>query len=398
MFAVAWVFLLASVVLGVLLRWQAVQPWAWFDYPNWLHAHSHAAFLGWVFNAFFALAVREWAQGAQRRFYWTLFAVLQVANLGMLAGFPVQGYGAATIAFSTLHMAGGAVFGVFLWRSRAVPPSARACLRLAVVCMLVSGIGPLALGPMAALGLRDSALYPLSVYWYLHFQYNGWFILFPAAVILARAADRGDRSESPTVALVLLGTGIFLTFLVSALWLDPPGWVRGLALAGALSQLAGGVLFLAAVVPVWSGRTATGGRLEVRLLWVAFSAFFAKAVFQALACLPALSAVVDHRFTAITFLHWVFLLVVLPALVAAALSYGWIRDGTRTRLGLALAAAGIILTKAGLLYPVLAPAVGAPPLPAVSQILLAAAGMQLAGLVFVAIRCAAQRVEPRQGV
>ncbi|TVR55648.1 MAG: hypothetical protein EA425_00545, partial [Puniceicoccaceae bacterium] len=210
MFAVAWGFLVVTALLGVVLRLQAVRPIADVDYGNWLHAHSHTAFLGWVFNAFFALAAAWWLGPERRRFFLRLFWILQVANLGMLASFPVQGYGAVSIVFSTLHVGGGLAFAVALWRHPAVAGAARPWLRLALVAMLLSGLGPLALGPLAALDLRAHPAYTLSIYWYLHFQYNGWFLLFPLALAVDGAVRRGWHRPGLTVAAWLLGAGIGL--------------------------------------------------------------------------------------------------------------------------------------------------------------------------------------------
>jgi hypothetical protein len=106
------------------------------DYRNLLHAHTHLALLGWVGNAFFALAGALFLDfkntSAPRR----IFIVLQVALLGMLGTFPWTGYAAPSIAFSTLHLAGTAWLGAKLWRAPRAHSLARPWLRVAVVWLL----------------------------------------------------------------------------------------------------------------------------------------------------------------------------------------------------------------------------------------------------------------------
>lgn len=76
------------------------------NFKYFLHAHSHTAFLGWIFNAFYAVFIVAFvpAQKQTSFSYRLLFWLLQVAVLGMLFSFPVQGYAAVSITFSTLHI------------------------------------------------------------------------------------------------------------------------------------------------------------------------------------------------------------------------------------------------------------------------------------------------------
>ncbi|MCU0791940.1 MAG: hypothetical protein MUE42_03620, partial [Opitutaceae bacterium] len=95
-FVVALGFLALVAVLGALLRGSMIRPIPGFAYGHWLHAHSHTAFLGFVFNAFFAFALTRFVPAGERPAYRKLFVVLVVAVLGMLVTFPIQGYGPAS--------------------------------------------------------------------------------------------------------------------------------------------------------------------------------------------------------------------------------------------------------------------------------------------------------------
>ena len=339
-YAIALVFLAISAALGALLRGSLIVSPTGFAYGNWLHAHSHTAFLGFVFNAFFAFALARFVPATERASYRRLFITLQIAVLGMLATFPVQGYGPASITFSTLHMVGAGMFAWKLWRKNTAAPGARVHLRIALAALVLSGLGPLALGPLAAQGLRDTPAYALCIYFYLHAQYNGWFLFFLQALLLQGCEAKSAPASSETTRLARvsarwLGLGLVLTLAQSTLWLDPAAWVYGVAAAGGAAQLIGGICFLRA----WFAKRPTEGeephgtaRLVRALVAGAIMAWAVKLVIQAAAAVPALGGLANHRFMVIAFLHLVFLGVVTPAILAFGLRSGWLRD-TRTIRG-----------------------------------------------------------------
>lgn len=328
-FAVAWGFLILTAAMGLFLRSMVLWPIGWADYRHFLHAHSHIGFLGWVFNAFFAVALGSFIDRADRRAFGRLFVVMQVADLGMLVAYPIQGYGAASIAFSTLHMVCAAVFAWKLWRRNGVTAQAGLYLRASLVFMVVSGLGPLVLGPLAAAGLRESSWYTMSIYFYLHFQYNGWFVFFLLAVVVQWITIHRGRMGSPRTgayAFWMLAVGCVVTFALSALWLDPPGWVHGLAALGAGLQLVGTILWFRVYRPVHA-RFATG--LATTFAAVALVAFVLKILLQVLAAWPGFIDLANHRYTVIGFLHLVFLGITTPLLMAWAVEQGWVAT-TRT--------------------------------------------------------------------
>ncbi len=330
-FSTALGFLAVSATLGAVLRGIAVRPVAGLDYGHLLHTHSHTAFLGWVFNACFAVALRLFLPATNGSGWRRLFLVLQVAVLGMLASYPFQGYGPISIAFSALHMGAAAVFAWWLWRDHAAVPAARAHLKIALGAMVLSGLGPLALGPLAALDLRESPLYALAIYFYLHAQYNGWFLFFLQAAVLQEAANRrGIDTAAAARSARWLGTGLVLTFAQSTLWLTPPAWVFAVAAIGGLAQLVGVVFFLRALRP--AGLPAGG--LARALGGLALGGWLVKHLLQAAAAWPQLLALANHRFIVIAFLHLVFLGIVTPALFALALRWKWMPVGFGLRVAL----------------------------------------------------------------
>lgn len=351
-FRVAWVFLLVSVLIGLGLRLQWVWPWTTLEYNHLLHAHSHVAFLGWVFNAFFVVSLRHFVPEGEARGYDRLWWTMQLGVAGMLLTFPFQGYAAASIAFSTLHMAAAFVFAMKLWRRNRAAPAARLHLRLALAFMLLSGAGPLALGVLPALGLRESPAYTLAIYFYLHCQYNGWFPFFLQALLLQRAQEQGWRVDDTAAAGAAwwLGVGGLLAFALSTLWCGPPAVVGWIAVAGGLMQAVGAARFVRAVRGVpWPA----DGVVRV-LAFVALGAWLLKHGLHLVGPVPGLSALAQQRFIAIAFLHLVFLGLVTPGLLVWAHAQGWLPANGRFRAGAALLLLGTMVSELLLVVPTFA--------------------------------------------
>jgi len=342
-FGVALGFLAVTAALGAVLRLHGIWSVPGMNYGHLLHTHSHVAFLGWVLNAFFALALAHFTPASGRRTSLRIFVVLQVAMVGMMVSYPFQGYGPVSISFSTLHTVGSVLFAWRLWRRNLAAPVARAHLRAALVFLIASGAGPLVLGPLAALGMRENPAYSLAIYFYLHAQYNGWFLFFLQAVLLQSLALHGYRIDEAAArrALLWLVTGAVLTYAQSTLWLGPPTWVRIVAGVGGVVQLLGCYHVLRAArgaVVLFAGPARW-------LAALALAAFLLKHALQAASAWPGLDVWVNQRLTVIAFLHLVFLGVVTPAVLAGALRLGWLRDGRATRIGLVTLIGSALLTE-----------------------------------------------------
>ena len=240
-------FLLIATFLGVLLRYQMFNPVEGINFKNLLHTHSHIAFMGWIFNALFVGLVYSFIPkdfaGAKK--YHKLFLAFQLSVLGMLFSFPFQGYGAISIAFSTLHVLLSVVLVVFFVRDqkklfkRKKPFSLYFALA-AFFFLLLSSFGPFALGYGMAKEV-EGPFNQLAIYFYLHFQYDGWFT-FAIFALFYRMLEKEQilyqRSPARIFFLLMLGSCI-PAYAGSTLWTHPGNWVYLSALAGALAQSLG---------------------------------------------------------------------------------------------------------------------------------------------------------------
>ena len=179
-------FVVASI-MGVLLRYVFVAEIPWMDYRNMLHGHSHVAMLGWVYLILFALLIDVFVPRAKQSapFYNRLFWFTQFSVVGMMVSFPIQGYAAVSITFSTLHIIASYIFIHRIWQDLSIEKKQVSYLvKASLVFLGISTIGIWAMGPVMALQLRNDPLYMVVVQFYLHFQFNGWFALAVMALLI----------------------------------------------------------------------------------------------------------------------------------------------------------------------------------------------------------------------
>lgn len=239
---------LITAGIGVFLRFYNLYPIPEVSTRNWIHAHSHTGFLGWIFMALAVLAFAIFLPKTARlnRRMYRLLIYLEVAVIGMLVTFPFMGYALPSILFSSFHMILTVLFVVLFFRHANKQDLSSKFMKSALIFMLISGLGPLALGPIMVSGLKGTAVYDMAIYFYLHFQYNGWFTLAVFALAIRLIEDLGmkDELKSGTLALRLLVYATILTLALSALGFSESPYVRWVGLFGAALQLAAGFILL----------------------------------------------------------------------------------------------------------------------------------------------------------
>jgi len=169
---------LVAALMGLVLRGAFVWEISGMDYRNMMHGHSHVAMLGWVYLALYVLIGYRFIppERWQKPVYSLLFWFTQFTVIGMMVSFPIQGYGAVSITFSTLHILASYLFMYLVWKDHVTRhPEISLMIKTALVLMVISTIGVWSLGPLAVTGGRSSTLYQLAIQFYLHFQFHGWF-------------------------------------------------------------------------------------------------------------------------------------------------------------------------------------------------------------------------------
>lgn len=349
---VALVNLLLAASLGALLRFAFVEEIKWLQFKNFLHAHSHVAMLGWVYLALYNLLIHQFLPKEKQVLstYRWLFWITQISIGGMLISFPLQGYGSVSITFSTLHILCSYLFVRWFWRDLNKKRLASYTLVLtSLFFMLFSTLGVWAIGPLTVAGLKSSVFYYLAIQFYLHFQFNGWFIFAVLGIFFKKLEDNGivfALEKFRTFYLVLL-LSCPLTYALAVAWANPLGLVFLVNRIGVVSQLLAGILLFRMVWEQQDAILQLWQRAERTLIFVSFYSFLFKLLVQALVVIPFIAeAAYTIRNYVIGFIHLIMLGTISSFLLAQAADKGILKMENRlTRLGIGSFIAGFLLSE-----------------------------------------------------
>lgn len=319
---IALVFFLAAALLGLLLRYFAVSSID-FEYRYVVHAHSHVALLGWVYFALITLIAYYFLKDSiPTKIYNRIFNFTLVTVIGMMVTFPFTGYALFSIIFSTLFLFASYfyawAFFKYVPREERRSPAFKT-IKYAVIYLLISSIGPWAIGGvMATLG-PESIWYRTSIYFYLHFQYNAWMVLGVIGVFL-KVLEKYDITIDQTLFrkfISCFNLGVILTFFLSVLFTEPHVSVYILAVIGSLIQLAVLLLLFKFIQQHYRKIGFIMGKITWQLMRWSFLLLFIKMVMQFLGSFQYIAKLITHNiYLTIGFLHWIFLGVVSLALLA----------------------------------------------------------------------------------
>lgn len=309
-------------LLGLFLRLYFITPLS-ANFRYVVHAHSHIALLGWVYLALATLIYKMYFTDVGKdKLYLKIFLFTQITLVGMLITFPIQGYALFSIIFSTLFLIASYYFAWFVFRK--IPERFKELfsfrlIKLAIYFMVISSIGPWAISVvMVTLG-STSIWYKLSIYFYLHFQYNGWFIVALSGILFYLLEKAGAVISKTFFKrfIYLLTSAVILSFFLSVLWVEPPAIFYVLAAAGAILQVFAFYILFGIV----KANDHKIGRFLTPFTWfllkLAGILLAAKILMQLLTAFPYF-AQLSYNFVdfVVGYLHWVFLGVVSIALFA----------------------------------------------------------------------------------
>jgi hypothetical protein len=307
-------------VFGVLLRYLQLYDVRWLDYQFILHAHSHFAFSGWMFFSI-ALLIARLCTGdrSTKDFKYVLFLTL-VSAYGMLASFSWQGYKPVSISFSTLFVLVTFRFTYLVFKGallkQRVNVTAYNLIRGSLILLCLSALGPFALGPLAALGLKNSPWYQDAVYWYLHFQMNG-FMLLAALGLLASALPGKYLTGCTSLWLNLFIFSTIPLYFIFTLWGIPGTTIWVLAAIGAVLNLLCWLVLCIHFRSNWS-------MLSI-LEKAALIALTIKCILQVSICIPAIGEwTFLNRNLIIGYIHLLTLGIITPLLIGQFIRNGMI--------------------------------------------------------------------------
>ncbi len=276
---------LISGIIGFILRISQLYDFN-FPYSHFLHAHSHVAILGWLYLIFFSLIYSHFIPEKKENFlvYNRLFWITQISVTGMLISFPIQGYGAFSIAFSTLHIFCSYYFCWITWkRISAYSTYDILFLKTALLFMLLSTLGVWALGFIIPTAGKNSPLYSIAIQFFLHFQINGWFLFSLFSILLKRITSFSAKKVLWFYRLSVLS--VILTIALPVSWYFPLWDLHLINDLGILIQLIVLFLFLKYIHPQLR-ETFKNKTLTNYLFWIFTFLYSLKILFQLFLLFP----------------------------------------------------------------------------------------------------------------
>ncbi|QHL86366.1 hypothetical protein GU926_02470 [Nibribacter ruber] len=359
---VALAQLVVVAVLGLFLRYLQMGTLTGINFKFLLHAHSHVALLGWLYSAAFLTLVTVYLPPAiaSKRVYGWQFWLSQGAVVGMLVSFPVQGYAAASITFSTLHILLSYWFIYqFLKDAKATGvqegrhQTSFAFVRAALFFLALSSLGPWAMGPIMATGHSGEPLYYNAIYFYLHFQYNGWFTFAVLGLLFWWLEHLGivtPQQKRFKFVFHLFFWACLPAYLLSVLWVKPAMWVYWVGgVAGAL-QVAAGLLLLSFLWPQRSFLLSQLKGWPRAFFLLSMTALALKLTMQLVTAFPYMAQLAFQvRHFIIGYLHLVLIGGISFFFMGFMARMGWLAIKGWAGWGLGLFVAAFILSE-GLLF------------------------------------------------
>ncbi len=312
---ISFLYFIAVAYMGLLLRFIFIYPIPGVNFKYFLHAHSHAAILGWLFNALYVAILSEFVPPDKKSAvkYHILFLLLQVTVVGMIITFPINGYYRDSIIFSTFHIVLSFVFAAFIYKDgRSVSENGLAFLsiKISLFFLIISSLGPFALGGLMANELSESHWYNLSIYYYLHFQYNGWFV-FALLGLFIKLLDN-LQIEYPLkkmrLVIILSASACIPAYALSALWIPPPPIVFIIGWMAVIVQMLAVGLFVYVLLKIFCKLKAVLPTVAVGLIIIGLSFFILKNVIQFFSASEEVARLgYEVRNYVIAYLHMVFL-------------------------------------------------------------------------------------------
>lgn len=310
--ALGYFFIIA--LLGVVLRMFHLVDIP-INYKHVVHAHSHIALLGWVYTSLTTIIYYIYLRKKQiAKHYNKLFWATQFTLIGMLISFPITGYALFSIIFSTLFLIASYRFFWFINKHISTTQketNSYKLIRVALGFMVLSSIGPWALGIiMNTLG-GASIWYRISIYFYLHFQYNGWFIIALFGIFFYVLERQGITVSNKLFKQFywLMITSVIFTFTLSVLWTKPHAIFYILGTVGSLIQIIS-FLVLIKILKSIAHRSLFLKNVLTLLKLVGFL-FVVKMSLQLIGSFPFIAHDIATNIDfVIGYLHWTFLGVV----------------------------------------------------------------------------------------
>ncbi|WP_333852944.1 hypothetical protein [Epilithonimonas sp.] len=305
-------FFIVSVV-GVMMRYNMAFSLPGFNHKFMQESHSHFAFYGWVSAGIFLFVTKYLSENFKKinlPKYQYLMICNQIGSYGMLFTFLYGGYFWLSIVFSSIALFIGFAYFIFLLidtKSNENPEII--WLKSGAFFATFSAIGIFGLAYFSSKKEELDVLFRASTYFYLHYQYNGFFLFSCIGLLLISLKKIGIeiKEKLNKTIFFLLFFGCFFGYGLSVLWIEMNSVLYGFFVVISVIQFFGAILFLN-----WIRKTnlfKNQNFIQKLLLSIFGFAFILKFLLQSLSAIPALGVFAFSNINiVIAYLHLVLLM------------------------------------------------------------------------------------------
>lgn len=307
-------------LIGLLMRYKIGFEFPYFNQKHLQHSHSHFAFSGWISHTLMVLMIGflEYKIKKTEIQFIKKYNLLLITNLicsyGMLISFIIQGYGAISILFSTSSIVIACVFTFFYFKDLKLisrEDLSKNWFKASLFFNVISSLGTFALAYMMISKNIQQNEYLSSIYFYLHFQYNGWFFFACMGLLISFLQLKKAENLFFNKTFWLFFVSCIPAYFLSTLWLKLPTWIYVLTLLSALIQTVTWFKFLFVIIKLKRIFLEKYPLVLRYILFFVGVALSLKFILQLGSTIPALSQLAfGFRPIVIAYLHLVLLAII----------------------------------------------------------------------------------------
>lgn len=383
---IAFINLLIVAVLGVIMRYKISFYLPFIEQSNFQHAHSNFAFSGWVTQILMVLMLSflyNYLSHQPLKIYKALLIANLLCAYGMLFSFALSGYGIFSSIFSTSSILVSWLFAAMFWidlnkiKDKIV---SKQWFKAALVFNIISSFGAFVIAYMMANQIQHPNWFLASTYYFLHFQYNGWFF-FACMGLLSEQLNSSISYSLQKKVFWLFALSCIPAYFLSALWLPIPALIYVLVVLSAIAELLGWILILKAII---LNKSKSHQNLSSQTRWLfilSATALSIKLLLQVGSTIPALSKLAfGFRPVVIGYLHLMFLGVISLFIIGYCKMKQFNFTARSGNTGIMVFVAGIILNELLLMVQGVS-SMNYISVPYINELLLGAAVCMLVGLI-----------------
>jgi hypothetical protein len=326
-------------------------------YKHLLHTHSHIAFQGWVYTILFILISNLYLDKKliENGKYQLQLKLTYITILGIMTSFLFQGYGLFSILFSSLFQILNYWFAFRFFKDIKKSEKAKKhpfslkLVKVGLWAMILSTLGPWTIGIISAKGFADSEYFNAALYFFLHFQYNGWFTFAIVGVFfwLLENYNIPFKEKEANFFYVFFTSAVIPAYFLSLIGMSFRNYFIAFGYIAATLQIIALIYLAKSLSNCFKQIKKQFNFLIVTLLYLFFVAFSLKVLLQFASLFPFLEDLAfNNRFLIMAYIHLVMIGFISFFLLASLFELGWYKlNPLITKIGIICFILGFLLSE-----------------------------------------------------